>query len=170
MKARRSAAAGKGEQKHSVGRWRGGRNTKLHPQMLKGVFSQFVDQRRRACLPGRAVLIRKGNLSKRRQDLRQCRIGEELDKRRTRPVILNRCKRKQRLYKLRLRFESALNGVKDFGRIAPLRQRLAQNSLASSASPLLLYGGSNEADPALGALRWQTRNESIDGVLWFASG
>ena len=51
-------------------------------------------------------------------------LREELDKHGTRPVIPNRCNRKQpfsfskRLYKLRWRIESAFNRLKDFRRIA----------------------------------------------------
>ena len=52
-------------------------------------------------------------------------LRDELDKRGTKPVIPNRCNRKQpfsfskRLYKLRWRIESAFNRLKDFRRIAP---------------------------------------------------
>ena len=51
-------------------------------------------------------------------------LREELDEHGTRPVIPNRCNRKQpfsfskRLYKLRWRIESAFNRLKDFRRIA----------------------------------------------------
>ena len=54
---------------------------------------------------------------------------EELDEHGTKPVIPNRCNRRQlftfnkRLYKLRWRIESAFNRLKDFRRIAdPPRQ------------------------------------------------
>jgi transposase len=53
-------------------------------------------------------------------------LREELDERGTRPVIPNRCNRKQpfsfskRLYKLRWRIESAFNRLKDLRRIATL--------------------------------------------------
>jgi transposase len=64
-------------------------------------------------------------------------LRAELDQRGTKPVIPNRCNRKQpfsfskRLYKLRWRIESAFNGLKDFRRIATRYDRLARNYLAS---------------------------------------
>ena len=60
-------------------------------------------------------------------------LREDLHERGTKPVIPNRCNRKQpfsfskRIYKLRWRIESAFNRLKDFRRIA----RLARNYLAS---------------------------------------
>jgi transposase len=60
-------------------------------------------------------------------------LRDELDERGTKPVIPNRCNRKQpfsfskRLYKLRWRIESAFN----FRRIATRYDRLARNYLAS---------------------------------------
>jgi transposase len=60
-------------------------------------------------------------------------LREELDERGTKPVIPNRCNRKQpfsfskRLYKLRWRIESAFNRLKDFRRIATCHDRLARN-------------------------------------------
>jgi transposase len=62
---------------------------------------------------------------------------EDLHERGTKPVIPNRCNRKQpfsfskRLYKLRWRIESAFNRLKDFRRIATRYDRLARNYLAS---------------------------------------
>jgi transposase len=64
-------------------------------------------------------------------------LRENLDERGTRPVIPNRCNRKQPfsfnkgLYKLRWRIESAFNRLKDFRRIATRYDRLARNYLAS---------------------------------------
>ena len=64
-------------------------------------------------------------------------LREELDERGTKPVIPNRCNRKQpfscskRLYKLRWRIESAFNRLKDFRRVATRYDRLARNYLAS---------------------------------------
>ena len=64
-------------------------------------------------------------------------LREDLDQRGTKPVIPNRCNRKQpfrfskRLYKLRWRVESAFNRLKDFRRIATRYDRLARNYLAS---------------------------------------
>ena len=64
-------------------------------------------------------------------------LRADLDQRGTRPVIPNRCNRKQpfrfskRLYKLRWRIESAFNRLKDFRRVATRYDRLARNYLAS---------------------------------------
>ncbi len=64
-------------------------------------------------------------------------LRENLDEGGTRPVIPNRCNRKQpfsfnkSLYKLRWRIESAFNRLKDFRRIATRYDRLARNYLAS---------------------------------------
>jgi transposase len=63
-----------------------------------------------------------------------------LEERGAKPIIPNRCNRKQpfsfgkRLYKLRWRIESAFNRLKDFRRIATRYGRLARNYL-SSVSP-----------------------------------
>ena len=59
-------------------------------------------------------------------------LREELDQRGTKPVIPNRCNRKQpfafskRLYKLRWRIESAFNRLKDFRRIATHNVRMSE--------------------------------------------
>jgi transposase len=64
-------------------------------------------------------------------------LRDELHLRGTRPVIPNRCNRKQpfsfskRLYKLRWRIETAFNRLKDFRRIATRYDRLATNYPAS---------------------------------------
>ena len=64
-------------------------------------------------------------------------LREDLDEHGTKPVIPNRCNRKQpfsfskRLYKLRWRIENAFNRLKDFRRIATRYDRLARNYLAS---------------------------------------
>ena len=64
-------------------------------------------------------------------------LREKLDERGTKPVIPNRCNRKQpfsfskRLYKLRWRIETAFNRLKDFRRIATRYDKLARNYLAS---------------------------------------
>jgi transposase len=64
-------------------------------------------------------------------------LRDQLDQRGTKPVIPNRCNRKQpfsfskKLYKLRWRIESAFNRLKDFRRIATRYDRLARNYLAS---------------------------------------
>ena len=63
-------------------------------------------------------------------------LREDLHERGTKPVIPNRCNRKQafsfskRIYKLRWRIESAFNRLKDFRRIATRYDRLARNYLA----------------------------------------
>jgi len=57
-------------------------------------------------------------------------LREDLHERGTKPVIPNRCNRKQafsfskRIYKLRWRIESAFNRLKDFRRIATRYDRL----------------------------------------------
>ena len=64
-------------------------------------------------------------------------LREQLDERGTKPVIPNRCNRKQpftfnkRLYKLRWRIKAAFNRLKDFRRITTRYDRLARNYLAS---------------------------------------
>jgi transposase len=64
-------------------------------------------------------------------------LHKKLHERGTKPVIPNRCNRKQpfsfskRLYKLRWRIESAFNRLKDFRRIATRYDRLARNYLSS---------------------------------------
>jgi len=64
-------------------------------------------------------------------------LREALDERGTKPVVPNRCNRKQpfsfnkRLYKLRWRIENAFNRLKDFRRIATRYDKLARNYLAS---------------------------------------
>jgi transposase len=69
-------------------------------------------------------------------------LREDVRERGTKPVIPNRCNRKQpfsfskRIYKLRWRIESAFNRLKDFRRIATRYDRLARNYLPLSASPL----------------------------------
>ena len=58
-------------------------------------------------------------------------LREQLDERGTKPVIPNRCNRKQpftfnkRLYKLRWRIEAAFNRLKDFRRIATRYDRFS---------------------------------------------
>jgi transposase len=64
-------------------------------------------------------------------------LREDLDERRTKPVIPNRSNRKRpfsfskRLYKRRWRIEGAFNRLKDFRRVATRYDRLARNYLAS---------------------------------------
>ena len=79
-------------------------------------------------------------------------LRDDLHERGTKPVIPNRCNRKQpfsfskRIYKLRWRIESAFNRLKDFRRIAARYDRLAEITSPLSASLLPLYGGFNEFD------------------------
>ena len=69
---------------------------------------------------------------------RRVALREELDERGTKPVIPNRCNRKQpftfnkRLCRLRWRIENAFNRLKDFRRIATRYDKLARNHLASA--------------------------------------
>jgi transposase len=64
-------------------------------------------------------------------------LHDHLHERGTKPVIPNRCNRKQpfsfsrRVYKLRWRIESAFNRLKDFRRFATRYDRLARNYMAS---------------------------------------
>jgi transposase len=73
-------------------------------------------------------------------------LRERLNERDTKPVIPNRCNRKQpftfnkRLYKLRWRIEAAFNRLKDFRRIATRYDRLARNYLASVCLAAALAG------------------------------
>jgi transposase len=80
-------------------------------------------------------------------------LGEDLHERGTKPVIPNRCNRKQpfsfnkRIYKLRWRIESAFNRLKDFSALQPATTGWREIIWPLSASPLLLYGGFNESGP-----------------------
>ena len=73
-------------------------------------------------------------------------LREELDERGARPVIPNRCNRKQpfsfskHLYKLCWRIESSFNRLKDFRRIVTRYDRLARNYLASVCLVASLVG------------------------------
>ena len=157
VKAHRLVAGGKGEQKQAVGRSRGGRNTKIHA--LKGrLLAILLTGGEAHDCPIAERLIRRVKRAKRMlgdKAYDSAELREELDERGTKPVIPNRCNRKQpfsfskRLYKLRWRIESAFNRLKDFERIATRYDRLARNYLPLSASPPLLYGGFNELDPKL---------------------
>jgi transposase len=80
-------------------------------------------------------------------------LREDLHERGTKPIIPNRCNRKQpfsfnkRVYKLRWRIESAFNRLKDFRRIATDTTGWREITWPLSASPLPLYGGFNESAP-----------------------
>jgi transposase len=146
LDARQSAPLGsgrkRGEQKQAVGRSRGGRNTKIHALAdVKGrLIAILLTGGEAHDCPVAERLIRRVKLSK-------CMLGdmaydsaslrEELGDHGTKPIIPNRCNRKQpftfnkRLYKLRWRIESAFNRLKDFRRVATRYDRLARNYLAS---------------------------------------
>jgi transposase len=132
----------RGEQKQAVGRSRGGRNTKIHALAdAKGrLLAILLTGGEAHDCPVAERLIRrvkppKKMLGDKAYDSAELRA--HLDQRGTKPVIPNRCNRKQpfsfskRLYKLRWRIESAFNRLKDFRRIATRYDRLARNYLAS---------------------------------------
>ncbi len=132
----------RGEQKQAVGRSRGGRNTKIHALAdAKGrLLAILLTGGEAHDCPVAERLIRRVKPSKRLLGDKGYDSGEfrdELHERGTKPVIPNRCNRKQpfgfskRLYKLRWRIENAFNRLKDFRRIATRYDRLARNYLAS---------------------------------------
>ena len=124
--ARQSASLGggrkRGEQKQAVGRSRGGRNTKIHALAdAKGrLIAILLTGGEAHDCPVAQRLIRRAKparhmLGDKAYDSAELRA--QLDERETKPVIPNRCNRKQpfsfskRLYKLRWRIESAFNKV-----------------------------------------------------------
>jgi transposase len=132
----------RGEQKQAVGRSRGGRNTKVHALAdAKGrlIAILLTGGEAHDCPVAQRLIRRvkpaKHMLGDKAYDSTELR--EELDKHGTKPVIPNRCNRKQpfsfnkRLYKLRSRIENAFNRLKDFRRIATRYDKLACNYLAS---------------------------------------
>jgi len=132
----------KGEQKQAVGRSRGGRNTKIHALAdAKGrLLAILLTGGEAHDCPIAERLIRRVKPAKRMlgdKAYDSAELREELDERGTKPVIPNRCNRKQpfsfskRLYRLRWRIENAFNRLKDFRRIATRYDRLALNYLAS---------------------------------------
>ena len=144
--ARESAPLGsrrkRGEQKQAVGRSRGGRNTKIHALAdAKGrLLAILLTGGEAHDCPIAERLIRRVKRPKRMlgdKAYDSAELRQELDERGTKPVIPNRCNRKQpfsfskRLYKLRWRIENAFNRLKDFRRIATRYDRLARNYLAS---------------------------------------
>jgi transposase len=148
LHARQSAPLGsgrkRGEQKQAVGRSRGGRNTKIHALAdAKGrlIAILLTGGEARDC-PIAERLIRRVKPSKRMlgdKAYDSAELRDKLDERGTKPVIPNRCNRKQpfcfskRLYKLRWRIESAFDTLKDFRRIAT-RYSASVMSLVSSPS------------------------------------
>ncbi|HZV03896.1 MAG TPA: IS5 family transposase [Gemmataceae bacterium] len=146
LHARQGAPLGgrrkRGEQRQAIGRSRGGRNTKIHALAdAKGrLIALLLTGGETHDCPVAARLIRRVKPAKRMlgdKAYDSAELREELDERGTKPVIPNRCSRKQpfsfskRLYKLRWRVESAFNRLKDFRRIATRYDRLARNYLAS---------------------------------------
>jgi len=132
----------RGEQKQAVGRSRGGRNTKIHALAdAKGrLIAILLTGGDAHDCPVAERLIRRVKPPKRMlgdKAYDSAELREDLDEHGTKPVIPNRCNRKQpfsfskRLYKLRWRIESAFNRLKDFRRIATRYDRLARNYLAS---------------------------------------
>ena len=113
VKARRSAAGGKGgRQKQAVGRSRGGRNTKIHALAdVKGrLIAILLTTGESHDCPVAGRLVRRVKPSKRMlgdKAYDSTELREDLHERATKPVIANRCNRKQpfsfskRLYKLR---------------------------------------------------------------------
>ncbi len=131
-----------GEQKQAVGRSRGGRNTKIHAVAdAKGrLLAILLTGGEVHDCPVAERLIRGVKPSKRMlgdKAYDSAELRDDLDARRTKPVIPNRSNRKQtfyfskRLYKARWRIESAFNRLKDFRRIATRYDKLARNYLAS---------------------------------------
>jgi transposase len=125
-----------------VGRSRGGRNTKIHALAdAKGrLIAILLTGGEAHDCPVAERLTRRVKPPKRMlgdKAYDSAELRENLDEQGTKPVIPNRCNRKQpfsfskRFYKLRWRIESAFNRLKDFRRIATRYDRLARNYLAS---------------------------------------
>jgi transposase len=140
--SRRGGPSIRGEKKQAVGRSRGGRNTKIHALAdAKGrLIAILLTAGEAHDCPVAERLIRRVKPPKRMlgdKAYDSAELREELHQRGTKPVIPNRCNRKQpfsfskRLYKLRWRIESAFNRLKDFRRVATRYDRLARNYLAS---------------------------------------
>src|SRR6266567_5786249 len=116
----------RGEQKQAVGRSRGGRNTKIHALAdTKGrLLAILLTGAQAHDCPVAERLIRRVKPSKRMLGDKAYDSAELREELQERPVIPNRCSRKQpfsfskRLYKLRWRIESAFNRLKDFRRVA----------------------------------------------------
>jgi transposase len=132
----------KGEENQAVGRSRGGRNTKIHALAdAKGrLIAILLSGGEAHDCPLAERLIRRVKSPERLlgdKAYDSAELREALDERGTKPVIPNRCNRKQpfsfnkRLYKLRWRIENAFNRLKDFRRIATRYDKLARNYLAS---------------------------------------
>ena len=135
------AAAEGGSRGEAVRRSRGGRNTKIHARAgSRKAHRHLLTGGEAHDCPIAERLIRRVKPAKRMlgdKAYDSAELREELDERGTKPVIPNRCNRKQpfsfskRLYRLRWRIENAFNRLKDFRRIATRYDRLALNYLAS---------------------------------------
>ena len=132
----------KGEHKQAIGRSRGGRNTKIHAITdAKGRLLSILLTGGQAhdCPPAKRLIRRtrpaKKLLGDRAYDSADLRCW--LSERGTKPVVPNKCNRKQpftfdrKSYKQRHRIENAFCRLKDFRRIATRYDRLARNFLAS---------------------------------------
>ena len=132
----------KGEHKQAIGRSRGGRNTKIHAiadakgRLLSILLSggEIHD-----CPPAKRLIQRTRPAKKLLGDKAydSADLRHWLSERGTRPVVPNRCNRKQpftfdrKSYKQRHLIENAFCRLKDFRRIATRYDRLAKNFLAS---------------------------------------
>jgi len=132
----------KGEHRQAIGRSRGGRNTKIHAIadakgrllciLLTGGEAHDCPPAKRLIRRTKAAKKLLGDKAYDSADLRQW-----LNQRRTKPVVPNKCNRKQpfsfdrKSYKQRHKIENAFCRLKDFRRIATRYDRLARNFLAS---------------------------------------
>ena len=148
----------KGGEKQAIGRSRGGRNTKIHALAdVKGrLIAVLLTGGEAHDCPVVERLIRRVKPSKRMlgdKAYDSAELREDLHERGTKPVIPNRCNRKQpfsfskRIYKLRWRIESAFNRLRTSGASQPGTIGSREITWPLSASPLLLYGGFNESRP-----------------------
>jgi transposase len=132
----------KGEQKQAIGRSRGGRNTKIHAIAdAKGRLLSILlsGGETHDCPPAKRLIQRTRPAKKLLGDKAydSADLRHWLSERGTRPVVPNRCNRKQpftfdrKSYKQRHKIENAFCRLKDFRRIATRYDRLARNFLAS---------------------------------------
>ena len=131
-----------GEQKQAVGRSRGGRNTKIHAIAdAKGrLLSILLTGGEAHDCPVAERLIRRTKAAKKflgDKAYDSAELRKNLKARGAKPVIPNRCNRKQPFsfnktaYKERHRIENSFGRLKDFRRIFTRYDRLARNFLAS---------------------------------------
>ena len=140
--SRRGGPSIRGEHKQAVGRSRGGRNTKIHALAdAKGrLLAILLTGGEAHDCPVAERLIRRVKPPKRMlgdKAYDSAELREDLDERGTRPVIPNRCNRKQpfsfskRLYKLRWRIESCLQPAEGL--------QAHRNSLRQARSKLFVF-------------------------------